>query len=155
MTRRPPAVSWLGLVLLLACGEALDPRFASPASTFHTYREALSQSDGETAWACLSESHRERDLGSDPQAWNAFMAGEEGRRLARQVARREISEERRINDRVAYLQFDRTTVPEGEGPFFYFLRDPDGWKITTHTDSLFRAELEAAIEKGHFRLTAP
>ena len=154
MTRHTPVITWLGLTLLLACGEGPDSRFASPASTFRTYREALSQGDGDTAWSCLSRSHRERDLAGDRAAWRTSIAGEAGRKLAREVARREIAEERRINERVAYLQFDRSTVPEGEGPFYYFLRDPDGWKITIHTDSLFRAELEAAIESGQFRLTA-
>ena len=151
---RCKVLPWLGLAFLLGCGQGPDPRFSSPASTFRTYREALSQGDGDTAWSCLSQSHRERDLGGDLAAWRTSVAGEEGRQLAREVARREISEERRINDRVAYLQFDQSTVPEDEGPFFYFLRDPDGWKITTHTDSLFRAELEAAIESGQYRLTA-
>lgn len=145
---------WLGLYCLLACAEGADPRFVSPAATFRTYRQALSEGDGDAAWSCLSRRHRERDLAGDLAAWRTSIAGEEGRRLAREVARREISEERRINDRVAYLQFDPSTVPEGEGPFYYFLRDPDGWKITTHTDSLFRAELEAAIESGQYRLTA-
>ena len=154
MTRRALALSPLGLVLLLACDEGDDLRFASPAATYAAYREALSRGDGDAAWACLSQSHRERDLGGDLAAWQAAIAGEEGRQLAREVARREISEERRINERVAYLQFDPSTVPEGEGPFYYFLRDPDGWKITVHTDSLFRAELEAAIENGQFRLTS-
>lgn len=142
------------LAFLLGCGEGPDPRFATPASTFSTYRHALSEGDGDTAWSCLSRSHRERDLGSDLAAWRASIAGEPGRKLAREVERREITEERRINDRVAYLQFDPSTVPEDEGPFYYFLRDPDGWKITVHTDSLFRAELEAAIESGQYRLTA-
>lgn len=153
MSRHILGLSWLGLTFLLACGEAPDARFASPASTFRTYRGALAAGDGETAWSCLSRSHRERDLGGDLAAWRTSVAGEKGRRLAREVARLEISEERRINDRVAYLQFDRSTVPQGEGPFYYFVRDPDGWKITIHTDSLFRAELEAAIESGQYRLT--
>lgn len=152
MSRRTSALCWLGLSLLLACAEEPDLRFASPASTFSAYRDALSRGDGDAAWACLSQSHRDRDLGGDLAAWRKVIVGEEGRQLAREVARREISEERRINERVAYLQFDRSTVPEGEGPFYYFLRDPDGWKITVHTDSLFRAELEAAIENGQFRL---
>ena len=153
MSRHILGLSWLGLTFLLACGEAPDARFASPASTFRTYRGALAAGDGETAWSCLSRSHRERDLGGDLAAWRTSVAGEKGRRLAREVARLEISEERRINDRVAYLQFDRSTVPQGEGPFYYFVRDRDGWKITIHTDSLFRAELEAAIEGGQYRLT--
>ena len=154
MTRRTSAITWIGLVLLLACGDGPDLRFASPAATFSAYREALSRGDGDAAWACLSQGHRERDLGGDLAAWREAIAGEAGRQLAREVARREISEERRNNERVAYLQFDRSTVPDGEGSFYYFLRDPDGWKITVHTDSLFRAELEAAIENGQFRLNA-
>lgn len=50
------------------------------------------------------------------------------------------------------MQFDPSTVEAGHAPFFYFLHEADGWKITTHLDSLFRLELEGAIDRGEFHL---
>jgi hypothetical protein len=138
------------LALLLACA-AEDPRLLTPASTFATYRDALTAGDAETSWACLSEGHRRLVYDDDLHRWRDHLATE-GRALARAGRRLEISAEREINERLAFLQFDETTVSPGQTPFYYYVREPEGWKITTHLDSLFRRELEAAIETGQFRL---
>ena len=58
-----------------------------------------------------------------------------------------------INQRIGYLLFDPTTLNSPQAsPFFYFIREPEGWKLTTHLDSLFHRELEQAIAKGEFKL---
>lgn len=151
LTRLPATCLRLAaLAFLLACaGE--DPRLLSPASTFATYRDALAAGDVETSWACLSEGHRRLVYDDDVERWGDHLATE-GRALARAVRRLEITAEREINERLAFLQFDETTVSAGQTPFYYYVREPEGWKITTHLDSLFRRELEAAIEAGQFRL---
>ena len=69
------------------------------------------------------------------------------------LLRREISKEEVINDQIAYLLFDPTTLEnERQSPFFYFIRENGGWKITTHLDSTFHQALERAIEQGEYKL---
>jgi hypothetical protein len=53
---------------------------------------------------------------------------------------------------LGFLQFDETTLAAGESPFFYFYRDPDGWKVTSHLDPLFRQALEEAVAEGEYSL---
>ena len=139
------------LALLLICCASDELRFSSTAATFHTYREALSAGDAEAAWLCLSTGYRQLEFGDDAKRWAAHLRSG-GETLSREVQRLEINEEVEINDHLAFLQFDPTTVAPSRGPFYYFLREPDAWKITTHLDSLFRVELEGAIERGEFTL---
>jgi membrane peptidoglycan carboxypeptidase len=71
----------------------------------------------------------------------------------RALLRREITKEEVINDQIAYLLFDPTTLEnERQSPFFYFIREEGGWKITTHLDSTFHQALEKAIETGDYKL---
>lgn len=137
-------------VVAVGC-DRTDPRFTTPAQTYATYLEALSGEDAGTAWDCFSQGFRELEYGGSFERWRELLA-RDPRGLARQARRREITDERIINDRLAFVQFDPGTVSQREGPFFYFLHEPEGWKITTHLDSLFRQELEAAIERGEFQL---
>jgi hypothetical protein len=51
------------------------------------------------------------------------------------------------------LLFDTSTLGDKRAsPFFYFIHEPDGWKITSHLDSTFHQELEQAIERGEYKL---
>ena len=147
-TRRLLAVPVVAL--LLGCGGG-DPRLSTPATTFRTYRDALNGGDAATSWSCLSTDYRRLEYDEDPGLWAVHLKGD-GRDESRLTRRLEISQETLINDRVAFLQFDPSTVEPGHAPFFYFLHEPEGWKITTHLDSLFRVELESAIDHGEFRL---
>ena len=129
--------------------ETSDSRFASPLATFRTHQNAVSTEDWEAVWGCLSNSYKSTTFDNDFATWSAaFAAGDPKAELDR-----EISEERIINERIAYLQFDQSTLPSKQSsPFFYFIREPDGWKMTDHLDTLFHTELEEAIEKGQFQL---
>jgi hypothetical protein len=71
------------------------------------------------------------------------------------IQRREINAERTINARIGYLLFDATTLDSPQqSPFFYFLREKSGWKITSHLDTVFHRELEESITRGEFTLPA-
>lgn len=141
------------VALLLSCGGDDDVRFATPAATFTTYREALNDGDDVGSWACLSAGFRQIEFHNEVDRWSEHLI-RSGPALKRQVMRLEINQETEINQRLGFLQFDPSTVSQGQGPFYYFLRESGGWKITTHLDSLFRVELEAAIERGEFTLPA-
>ena len=139
-----------------ACGDpADDHRYSSPAATYKTYRHAVETNDAVAAWACLATSYRKTDFDGDLQRWKDNW-GEQRPTLEVDLARREIVEEREINNRIAYLLFD---VDSGRGespasPYFYFLRENDpgekGWKITSYLDSTFHQELERAIASGEY-----
>ncbi len=139
------------LLLLVACADD-DPRYASPLATYQTYVEGVVAQDTLAVWDCFSHSMRESEYGSDyvnwQKRWNAEIA-----ELTRSARRRQIAEEGPINDRIAFLRFDSTTLASSRvTPFFYFIRDPDGWKITSYLDSTFHAELERAIVEGEFSI---
>jgi hypothetical protein len=151
-SRRLLAQPLLVALLLLGCADS-DLRFSSPAATFQTYGEALASGDAETSWLCLSSGYRHLEYDDDAERWTSHVR-RNGVVLSREVGRLEISQEMEINDRLAFLRFDASTVDPGRGPFYYFLHEPEGWKITTHLDSLFRVELENAIERGEFSLPA-
>lgn len=139
-----------------ACGDSPDDlRYSSPAATFKTYRIAVEKNDAVTAWDCLAASYRKADFEGDLQSWKDNWP-EQRRTLEKDLARREIVEEREINNRIAYLLFDVDTA-KGESPaspYFYFLREDDlsnnGWKITSYLDSTFHQELERAIANGEY-----
>jgi len=138
------------LALLYGCAsEDTDQRFAHPAQTFQTYKRALENSDFDLLWECFSSSQVEgEDRQSFAERWRQKTPAEIKAQL-----RREIAEERIINERIGYLLFDSSTLgDERASPFFYFLRDSSGWKITSHLDSTFHQELEQAIERGEYKL---
>ena len=144
---------WL---LVGACEDSPDDRrYSTPAATYKTYRQAVEQNDAVSAWDCLAASYRKADFEGDLERWKDNWP-EQRRALEKDLARREIVEEREINNRIAYLLFD---VETGKGesptsPYFYFLRDDDlhnkGWKITSYLDSTFHKELERAIASGEY-----
>ena len=141
---------FLCLALLYGCAsEDTDQRFAHPAQTFQTYKSALEDRDFGLLWECFNASQQDGEDRQDfIERWQQKTPAEIKAQL-----RREIAEERIINERIGYLLFDSSTLDdERTSPFFYFLRDSDGWKITSHLDSTFHQELEQAIERGEFKL---
>lgn len=138
------------LSFLSGCQQA-DLRFVSPAATFDTYRQAIAAADADLAWACLSAGYRQLEFGGSYERWRDTLAVRQAELLG-DLQRRQIAQEQEINGRLGYLQFDGAMVGERASPFFYFLHEPDGWKITSHLDSLFRVELEGAIDRGEFQL---
>ena len=146
--------SFLCLALFIFHGchsENVDQRFAHPAQTFQTYKDAIENSDFDLLWECFNSSQMEEEnRHSFVERWRQKTPAEIKVHL-----RREIAEERIINDRIGYLLFDSSTLgDERMSPFFYFLRDSSGWKITSHLDSTFHQELEQAIERGEYKLPA-
>lgn len=139
------------LTILPGCGNKTDLRFASPVATFRTYQQALIDRDWELLWDCHSNTYK-TSVATESQDWiDAWK--QKGEQQVKAERRREIAGEEIINDRIGYLLFDATTLPSKQtSPFFYFVRDPEGWKITTHLDSLFHQELERAIARGEFKL---
>ena len=139
-----------------ACGDSPDNRrYSSPAATYKTYRNAVEKNDAVAAWDCLAASYRKADFEGDLQGWKDNWP-EQRPSLEKDLARREIVEEREINNRIAYLLFD-VDIGKGESPtspYFYFLREDDpsnkGWKITSYLDSTFHQELERAIASGEY-----
>ena len=141
---------FLCLALLLGCAsEDTDQRFSHPVQTFQTYKYALENSDFDLLWECFSSSQMEGEDRRDfVERWRQKTPTEIKAQL-----RREIAEERIINERIGYLLFDSSTLgDERASPFFYFIRDSSGWKITSHLDSTFHQELEQAIERGEYKL---
>jgi len=142
-----------GLVLALICSGCgrENRRFSSPSATFDTYCQALESRDFELLWSCYSETYRAQ-LPVDYPAWSQAWRQKTDPQLKAEL-RREIAAEETINDRIGFLLFDATTLESRQtSPFFYFIREADGWKITSHLDSLFHQELERAIERGEFVL---
>ena len=136
---------------LLACSRQ-DMRFVDPAATYATYFRGIRQGDVRAVWECYSQGYRDQHFGGDFSAWEVEWHAHE-RQYRRVEIRREIAEERIINEQVGYLLFDSTTLPfEDSSPFFYFIREEEGWKITSHLDSTFHQALERAIEQGEFQL---
>jgi len=143
------------LALLLACGVSCtrdDRRYESPLATYETYVEGVLSQDTLAVWNCFSLSFRQSEYGSDYANWQRKWE-EETAELTRAAQRRQIAEEGPINQRIAFLRFDPTTLASTRvTPFFYFIHDSDGWKVTSYLDSSFHAELERAIEQGEFSL---
>ena len=103
-------------------------------------------------WSCYSQSYKESMFGGDFGAWSRTWQERDADWIQAQLAR-EITDERVINERIAYLHFDPSTLESAQAPpFSYFLKEADGWKMTTHLDSLFHRELERAIAEGQFNL---
>ena len=140
----------LVLTTLVGCGsEEPGQRFADPASTFRTYKQALENDDFELLWECFSLSQKG---GEERQVWIDRWQQKPSAEIKAQL-RREVAQEQVINERIGYLLFDPSTLDHDRAsPFFYFIRETDGWKITSHLDSTFHQELELAIERGEFKL---
>ena len=103
-------------------------------------------------WSCYSESYKQRMFSNDFAAWSRTWQERDPAWIEAELAR-EIIDERVINERIAYLHFEPSTLQSRQAtPFFYFLKEADGWKMTTHLDSLFHQELERAIAEGQFSL---
>ena len=135
-----------------ACGEEPPSQFSKPSLTFKHHQQALAAKDLETMWSCYSQSYKQRMFSNDFAAWSRTWQERDAVWIEAELAR-EIIDEREINERIAYLHFEPTTLQSRQAsPFYYFLKEVDGWKITTHLDSLFHQELERAIADGQFSL---
>ena len=140
--------------LSVGCGEdeATSGPFSSPYATFKTRQQALAAKDFDLLWTCLSISYKTGVYKGDFAAWKQEWS-QKGDTAVESELRREIIEERLINQRIGYLLFDSSTLDSSRAsPFFYFIREPEGWKVTTFLDSVFHRELEQAIDRGEFRL---
>ncbi len=137
------------LATFTGCSEPGDRRFDTPAATFQTHRQAVEQGDLDLLWETYSLSYRDQQVRATWRRQWREMAPEKKQALQqREIAREEI-----INDEIAYLLFDPTTLEdERQSPFYYFIHEDAGWKITTHLDSSFHQALEKAIEKGEYKL---
>ena len=141
----------LALAFAFACAED-DPQYASPMATYETYVNGVLAQDTLAVWDCFSLSLRESEYASDYANWQKQWPTQASE-LTRAAKRRQIAEEGPINDRIAFLRFDPTTLASSRvSPFFYFIHDSDGWKITSYLDSTFHAELEQAIAEGEFSI---
>ena len=141
----------LGALAGIAGCHGENPTFSTPAATFKTYKRAIAAGDLDLLWSCLSASYKATVYNDD----RAALAQEwkEHPEQLQSTLRREIAQEKSINEHIGYLLFDPTTLNSPQAsPFFYFIREPEGWKLTTHLDSLFHHELEQAIAKGEFKL---
>lgn len=138
--------------LLNNCGDVPENiKYASPASTYKTYRRAIDSNEANSAWDCLAVTYQRSSFGGELMQWKEQWPKKQ-LALQHDLSRREIIEEREINDRIAYLLFDTklTKKERPTPPYFYFLREKNGWKITSYLDSTFHQELERAIEKGEY-----
>ncbi len=151
IARKVLAVACAAAALNAGCDE-VDLEFGTPASTYKTYVKRVLADDPHGVWECFAGSYRASQYGGNYETWKSEWRRTESD-LKRAARRREIVEERPIGDRIGFLRFDASTLPSEVSPhFFYFIRDPDGWKVTTYLDSTFHGELEAAIERGEFEL---
>ena len=134
--------------LLLSCGSQ-DEQFETPYDTFRAHQKAIKEGDLDLLWKTYSLAYRDQQVRASWRRLWREMPSEKTTALLR----REISEEEIINDQIAYLLFDPTTLEsERQSPFFYFVRENKEWKITTHLDSTFHQALERAIEQGEYKL---
>ena len=95
--------------LVLSCSHP-DPRFSSPAATYKTYRQALVDTDYALQWACHSPSYHETVEGGQAE-WEQSRRQWQAAQIEAETGR-EIADERLINETIAYLLFDETTVPD-------------------------------------------
>ncbi len=136
------------------CGEVAPVEYASPSNTYETYVKRLLADDTAGIWQCYSEPFRLATYGADFEAFEIEFQ-QAATRLKHEARRREIIEERTIGDRIGFVRFDATTLPDPQtSHFFYFILDADGWKVTSYLDSTFHSELEQAIERGDFDLAS-
>jgi hypothetical protein len=133
---------------LLGCN-AQNGGYETPYATFRAHQQAIEEGDLDLLWSTYSLAFRDQQVRATWRRYWREMPSEKTRALLR----REITKEEVINDQIAYLLFDPTTLEnERQSPFFYFIREEGGWKITTHLDSTFHQALEKAIETGDYKL---
>lgn len=136
-----------------ACSRSGD-RFASPGATLQTYRSAVEKGNPAQIWSCYSQGYQ-RQVAGGFATWSEEWQRRPPAETAAE-ANRPVAVEKVINDRIAFILFETTGArPRQANPFFYFVHEPEGWKITSHLDSTFHRELERAIERGEFKLPVP
>ena len=143
------SVILFALCAIIGCSDQVDRRFDTPAATFQTHRQAAEHGDLDLLWETYSLFFRNKQVRATwKRQWREMTAEKIKGLQHREIAREEI-----INDEIAYLLFDPTTLEdERQSTFYYFIREDAGWKITTHLDSSFHQALEKAIEKGEYKL---
>ncbi len=131
------------------CNRETDNAFDSPYTTFVTHQTAIDQGNVDLIWNTYSRSYQNQQVRSTwRREWKKMDASER-----KALLRREITKEQVINDHIAYLLLDSTTLKsDRESPFVYFVKELGHWKITTHLDSTFHNSLEQAIENGDYKL---
>lgn len=139
----------LGLFLFGGCNSNSQKSFESPYATFVTHQTAIDNGNIDVLWNTYSKSFQNQQIRSTwRREWEEINANEQ-----KALLRREITKEKVINDKIAYLLLDSTTLKnERESPFVYFVNESGNWKITTHLDSTFHKFLEQAIENGDYKL---
>jgi len=143
------SIAFFILCVFTSCSDQGNQHFDTPAATFHTHRQAVEQGDLDLIWETYSLSYRNQQVRATWRRQWREIAPEKIKALQR----REITREEIINDEIAYLLFDPTTLEDDrQSPFYYFIHEKDGWKITTHLDSSFHQALEKAIELGEYKL---
>ena len=144
----------MAVVIFAGCGEDARVEYGSPGQTYETYVNRLLADDVAGVWQCYSEPFRLSKYGGDLKALEAELQ-QRASELKLAARRREIVEERIIGDRIGFVRFDVTTLPDPKtSHFFYFILEGEGWKVTSYLDSTFHSELESAIERGEFDLPA-
>ena len=144
----PRALGALLFGILLSCSSQ-DGQFETPYDTFRAHQQAIKEGDLDLLWKTYSQAYRDQQVRANWRRQWREMPSEKTTALLR----REISKEEVINDQIAYLLFDPTTLEnERQSPFSYFIRENGRWKITTHLDSTFHQALERAIEQGEYKL---
>tara|TARA_B100001094_G_scaffold76885_1_gene73230 strand:+ start:221 stop:712 length:492 start_codon:yes stop_codon:yes gene_type:complete len=137
------------LFLWAGCQKKTDNAYDSPYATFSTHQAAIEQNNIELLWETFSTSYKDQQVRSSwRREWQEMDSIER-----KALLRREITKEQVINDEIAYLLLDSTTLrSDRESPFIYFVKEVSDWKITTHLDSNFHNSLERAIESGQYKL---
>lgn len=137
---------------LTGCSHDPDPEFASPAATFATYQRAIRNGDLDLLWSCYSTGYRQH-LSGGREAFEARWHDRSPQDRQAELGR-EVAEEKIIDGKIAYLLFDSTTLPNpSDSPFFYLVREDQGWFLTSHLDGVFHRRLEQALEAGALDLT--
>ena len=114
--------------------------------------QAVLDGDADAVWECFSTSYRVSEYGGERSAWQVKWQSSRDE-LVDRARRRQIADERLISKRIGYVLVDASTLASPQqSPFYYFLREPDGWKMTSFTDSTFHAELENSIQRGEFEI---
>jgi len=139
----------LGLFLFGGCNSNSQKSFESPYATFVTHQTAIDNGNIDVLWNTYSKSYQNQQIRSTwRREWEEINANEQ-----KALLEREITKEKVINDKIAYLLLDSSTLKnERESPFVYFVNESGNWKITTHLDSTFHKFLEQAIESGDYKL---
>lgn len=153
-TRRGRWLRWTAALVvagLAACGGA---DYDTPASTLRTYQDAIRAGNAPGGWACFSRGYQAQTPGGYAEwqkDWSQRPAAARDLEAGRRIALEKV-----INQRVAFILLQTENLPPRPGgPFVYFVREAEGWKMTSHMDTTFHHELEAAIARGEFRLPPP